>query len=94
MSGPGPEHPESGARFKFLRGDNDAASARYTVEVLLPQGAKHEAQLTLSRELGTASFEGADGWTEWESKTANALARTLLKGGHWPRRLTRWKTDQ
>jgi hypothetical protein len=94
MSGPGPEHPATGARFKFMRGETSAESADYDVHVLLAEGERREARLTLSRELGTATFEGASGWTEWETKTANALARTLLKGGDWPRRLMRWKAEK
>jgi hypothetical protein len=94
MSGPGPEHPEAGARFKFVRLEASDKRATYSLEILLPEGQCREGRLMLSREFGTAVVEGAETWTPWEAKTASALARILLKGGHWSRRLTRWKTDQ
>lgn len=90
---PGPQHPDVGARFVFRRTEAIVAVATYEVTLFLPAGATRRSQLTLSRELGTAEFDGLDDWTDWELKTVRALARSLLKSGPWPRRLTRWKTE-
>lgn len=94
MSGPGPEHPDSGARFKFLRGEQSSTAASYAVVIMRPEDDLGEATLKLDRENKTAEFGGIDGWSDWERKTASALARTLLKGDTWPRRLTRWKIEK
>ncbi len=94
MSGPGPEHPERGARFKFVRGTQSPLAASYAVAILRPEGDLSEAALMLDRENKTHEFTGIDDWSDWETKTASALARTLLKGDSWPRRLTRWKTEK
>lgn len=93
MTLPGPQHPDVGARFVFRRASASDVAAEYDVTVFLPGGAVRDARLTLSREVGSAEFDDLSDWTDWESKTARSLARSLVKGEHWPRRLTRWKTE-
>ncbi|MFT6398641.1 MAG: hypothetical protein ACJAYU_003403 [Bradymonadia bacterium] len=94
MSGPGPEHPDSGVRFIFSRGEHSSLAASFTVAIMRPDGDLSEAAVQLDRVNKTTKFDGTDGWSDWEIKTANALARTLVKGESWPRRLARWKIEK
>lgn len=93
---PTPTHPESGARFQFVRLTDDGESARYAVTVFLPGTEVRDLEVTLKRgrplaDVGEELTVPEAGQTAWLKKQLSLVARTISKGDGWPRRVTRWK---
>lgn len=90
--------PEHGARFQFVLQQQTEASARYAVEVFLPDSTILTFELEILREDRSTTGErtGVDARPNaaWLHKQLDVVARGIAKNARWPRRITRWKPGE
>ena len=87
-------HPQSGARFVFVRDDGGAATPQYRVTIHLAGGRTIEGRLEWREGRGTLDDDldvsaGEDAMVDWARAEALKLARAVRASGQ--PRLTRWR---
>ena len=89
--------PDHGGRLELKLAEANETRAQYVLTLLTPD-AELSSRVTLDAaqaSLELADWQGGDP-PAWLSNYAHALLRSVLRTksseGHWPRRLTRWRS--